>query len=502
MTNRRTIENFGRLKAENPETSTGFQRPKSVKEHLDTATNIVENPGWEELKEKAESENDPLINLMEGYFQLLESAKRGENNLEAAEQILESIAKLILKLLELKKHERNLNNTEQILTSVAKLIVERKLPNHLRGAISQLIVSILRYTTRNMSQIEHPYLHKNERDIALLWLGALINKEISMEEIYRLVAKIDYSGIHARNTGLLPVGFEPCWGRDTINLLGIPIPVQKIDNDRLSAAEPWVSNDHKKRAEEAKRIASFLSENSDRFGGPEAKMIVLDIGGGNGEGSHLIALAKELPPNAIIVIRELSEEMASEGRKKIKKLGLEDRVVFLVGDAQEPLDRNALEKIASGYKEAPVAAVVSSFNVGAMPEEVAKKAMEQAYKDAAPGALIVVYDFADPYSQESFKNDFLDKIDKAARHIFESIMSLIQPILNRCYENWRHHPENILTVLNHLNNLAGSAGFEIKWEITAHSLVPLLVGKESTACLVLPGYVQATISGEKPIKEE
>jgi len=64
---------------------------------------------------------------------------------------------------------------------------------------------------------------------------------------------------------------------------------------------------------------------------PKPGEVLYDLG--SGDGRILIAAAKEYGARAVGV--ELRKDLVEESRRKVKELGLEDRVVIIHGDAME-----------------------------------------------------------------------------------------------------------------------------------------------------------------------
>lgn len=442
-----------------------YQLPKTVKHDAAIADNIVSSGGWIDLEAKSEQQQDPVVELIVDYYSLWESANRGEKNAEASERVAKNAA----------------------------LLYGVKLEGLVSKGAGFLVRAGVESAAKSIRGLEHPFLHGSERQIAKLWFGSRFDHNIDMEGIYHRVTEkgAGYSEIHKRNTARLPEGFVADWESAVDLGRGMYFPVQDIERGLFNVDNEWKSNDRRKREEEAVRIADYVGENSERFGGPEARMVILDIGGGNGEGSHLIAQQEKLPENAVVVVRELSPGMISEGKAKIKALGLEEKVVFMEGDAQEPLDRDRLEELVPGYGSAPVAAVVSSYNVGAMPKDVAVNAMRQAYEDAAPGALVTVYDFADPDVSAETKENFLSSTGKAGE-VFDKSRPSLGKALNRCYENWRHDPKNGEHVARALEEMHPTEISE-EWDVTVFTIVPMMAASgDKVKSMVIPGFAQRT----------
>ncbi len=353
--------------------------------------------------------------------------------------------------------------------------------------------------TGRKKEIDLPFIHKEERKLALLWFAAS-RKKLTNNEIYQLLGKDKiYGRIHERNVGRLPEGFKV-----TLKNKWWRIPYEKVPLSFLSPGSKWEANDYRRRREMALEIGAFVKKNKKLL--QKGKGFILDIGGGTGELS--LHLAKVLPPGIIIVIQEYSPAMIAEGERKIKKLNLEKRIIFVQASAEIPFENESkespkqqtLQKLfqlgIKEYEKAPVIGAVSSYVWGALPEKLVKPATLKTIKDVCPGGLIWIKDFANP--EENYP-EFLKQTKKTGEY-YHRWKKWLTPPLKLCYHNWEHRVEHIQKANNVLKKMGIKA--ENRWYVSTFCLLPLFKwppGKPTSVISIpIPGFVERDIIFLKP----
>jgi hypothetical protein len=128
------------------------------------------------------------------------------------------------------------------------------------------------------------------------------------------------------------------------NKLGnLQAEVIKIQPDQLGSETLWKANDQETRIRLANEmfvhVQSYLLEH------PDEHIIIVEPGGGNAELSVILAQQLAINPittgKAKIVVREISQEMAEEGKDKIEQIeinsDLELDIDYIIGSADHPL---------------------------------------------------------------------------------------------------------------------------------------------------------------------
>jgi len=394
-----------------------------------------------------------------------------------------------------------------------------------------------------------PIFYKEIRSGIRLWMTKVTQRSCDniSDWTYTVLGREKaYGATHTLfNTQLLPEEVMPDYSRRLFGFL----PLDVIGRKYFARDAKWEANDYRTRRKLALEIARHAKEYKEGHDNVD-KVIILDVGGGNGELAALIARSEELPSGVLVVVREYNNEMIAEGREKIASLKekgmLNADVVFIQGDAQAPFkeainklvtereqlpeaDRKDLETLLIWNKSsAPVVGAVTAYTMGAMhfegsPYQVAQNIAVQMAEDISEGGKVLIVDFANPVDD---RDNYLKQTGPAGKaYFFWQRSFLLGKFLEACYKNWDHRVGHLWNKdepgnLEKAAEALGDAGFtpERRWNQTTFVLLPvipqllqfikwafspekrrMLDKEEAIATLLLPGYAEETLSYVKPV---
>ncbi len=144
---------------------------------------------------------------------------------------------------------------------------------------------------------------------------------------------------------------------------------------------------------------------------------VLDIATGTGD---FAIEALNAGPDKVVGV-DISEGMLSEGRKKLKKMGLEDRIELHLGDSENL-------QFETGTFDAAIAAFgVRNF-------ENLEKGLAEIYRCLRPGGAIIVLEFSKPKSFP-FKQLY--------NFYFKNVLPVIGKVISKDNSAYTYLPESV-----------------------------------------------------------
>lgn len=150
---------------------------------------------------------------------------------------------------------------------------------------------------------------------------------------------------------------------------------------------------------------------------PEKPKLILDIATGTGDFA-IEALA--LNPEQIIGV-DISEGMLDVGRKKLKKMGLSEKITLQLGDSEKLL-----------FNDNKFDAVIVSFGVRNF--EHLEAGLKDMYRVLKPGGTTVIIEFSKP---EAFP------LKQGYNFYFKSILPTIGKLISRDKAAYTYLPESV-----------------------------------------------------------
>lgn len=324
----------------------------------------------------------------------------------------------------------------------------------------------------------------------------------------------------------------------------------EVDEKYLGKETKWRSNDKETRYRLIEEMFNHLKEVVKSEKDNNQRFVVLEPGGGNGEGSVLLAEKiaddPELSGRITILVREYGQGMISEGRTKVFLINSDREknnkkpidIEFIKGSAIVPVSsqlakvkklyhNNNIQELKEDYslnslemtKElldkvngARIVGGMSFFTAGAMSTElgensIAVKIAQQLREDVEEGGLILWNDFA-AAPKTSYINRLSEETKNQVRRmkeIFDEFGKLgFQEELKQIYKFWggaiKDNPGHdvrqiweIMTAMETIDNKEESIT-ETEVNLKPFAILPVYkVGGNKWICYAIPGYFELLV---------